>query len=346
MKSLCKKPTEAYVLFDRLDVNYFTGLDIEEGALIITKTGKYFLTDARYYHAVEKQAKDKGIVPILYAGLKSIFSLLKKIGVITVYIDLEKTSAKIYQNFLENGFKIESGEDGINQEKSVKTLTELENLKKACEITQSALEHAIKHLKVGVSELEIKEILVSEMKSLGALGESFETIVAFGENSAVPHHKTGNTRLQKDQVVLIDTGANYNGYMGDITRTYFFGEPSKKFIEIYSLVLNANLLAENLVETNIKAKSVDKAVREYFRRNGVEKYFTHSLGHGVGQRIHESPYLSKKSKDILRENSVFTIEPGLYFNDQFGVRIEDTVMIKDKKLVRLFKDDKSLTIIK
>ena len=183
------------------------------------------------------------------------------------------------------------------------------------------------------------------MVKLGAQGLAFDTIVAFGKNSAIPHHVTGDTPLTENTVVLIDTGAKYKGYCADITRTYFFGKPNGKFIDRYNAVLDANLLAEEKIYVGLSVKDADNIARQSLKQVGLDNFFTHSLGHGLGLDIHESPSLSPKGEGTILENSPFTIEPGVYFDGEYGIRIEDTVYISGEKLIRLFTDDKTLTCL-
>ena len=145
--------------------------------------------------------------------------------------------------------------------------------------------------------------------------------------------------------MLIDTGCTVNGYRSDITRTAFFGTPDEKFLRAYDAVLSANLKAEKEIYGGISGKDADKIARDLLTERGYGEYFTHSLGHGVGLEIHEFPYLSPRSEGVLKENSVFTVEPGVYFDGEFGIRIEDTCVMRDGKAVRLFSDGKTLRVI-
>jgi Xaa-Pro aminopeptidase len=133
--------------------------------------------------------------------------------------------------------------------------------------------------------------------------------------------------------------------MSDITRTVFFGEPDQEFIDRYRAVLYANVIAEQKIVAGVTAKEADAFARDYLKEEGLAEYFTHSLGHGVGYEIHEFPTLSKRCEEKLKENMVFTVEPGVYFDGQYGIRIEDTVVMKNGRVSRLFSDDKSLYIV-
>ena len=136
-----------------------------------------------------------------------------------------------------------------------------------------------------------------------------------------------------------------NGYCSDITRTYFYGKPNEKFLTCYNSVKDANLLALDKIKEGMEVSFADSIAREYLESKGLKEYFTHSLGHGVGLAIHEQPYLSKKGVGTFQENMAFTIEPGVYFDGEFGIRIEDTAILKNSKAQRLYSDSKELIVI-
>ena len=207
------------------------------------------------------------------------------------------------------------------------------------------MNEAFSHLYEGMTERELKKFVEDRMSALGGEGAAFDTIVAFGKNAAVPHHETGDAQLIANQAVLIDTGAKVNGYCSDITRTAFFGEPDDEFLKAYNAVLDANVKAEEEIYVGLSGKAADKIVRDVLTARGYGEYFTHSLGHGVGLEIHESPYLSPKSDEILDNGTVFTVEPGVYIDGRFGIRIEDTCIMENGRAKRLFTDDKKPRII-
>ncbi len=336
---------EAFLITDKLTREYLSGIALSEGVLLYSKTPSYF-ADARYFSAVKCKIEEKGFEPKLYLGLDSVKDELKLKGIKRLYIDFEKVTLSEYADYKKLGVKLVDGSKALINARAKKDLKELENIKKACDIAQKAMQNVLKFLCKGVSENEIKDRLEKDMISMGAEGTSFETIVAFGKNSAVPHHQTGEDRLEENSVVLIDMGCRVNGYCSDITRTFFYGQPTDKFVDCYNAVLSANQTAIDNIRDGINTDVADGFARNALKGKGLEKYFTHSLGHGVGLEIHEYPYLSPKKKDKLENNMVFTIEPGVYFDGEFGIRIEDTVVLKDRRVERLYSDSKELKIIK
>jgi len=346
MKKLACNKKSAYLITDRITRRYFSDIDVQEGFLFCLDGEAIYLSDARYFTLLKEKLIGLDIEPMLYDGQESLKKILKEKRIKNLHVDFSVTTVEEFNVYKSLGLRVKDGADEIRKAIAVKDEKELSYIKKACEIAQIAVSEALCFIKKGVTELEVKDFIVSKMISLGAEGESFDTIVAFGKNSAVPHHETSNTKLLDDQVVLIDTGAKVNGYSSDITRTAFFGEPSDKFIEHYDSVLNANLLAEEKIESGISTIDADKIARDYLKGKGLDKFFTHSLGHGIGQNIHEYPFLSPKRQAVLENQMVFSIEPGVYFEGEYGIRIEDTVCLRDGKVVRLFTDEKKLICIK
>ncbi len=323
---------------------YFSGLDVDEGLLLIAEKTVYFL-DARYYHAYSLRLKKRGIIPALYKDLSSVEVLLKEMQISALGVDFKTTTLDFYNKLKMLSAEIFDGGAAINGARQVKSEKEISLIRKACSITERAYKKALACLKEGVTELEIKKVIVDFYKSHGADGESFDTIVAFGKNSAVPHHKTGKTKLKQNSCVLIDTGCVYKGYCSDLTRTLFFGTPTEKFKTAYFAVLEAHETAKEKITAGTLTKDADGYARAVLKNYELDSRFTHSLGHGVGLEIHEEPFLSKKSNGVLRENTVFTIEPGVYFNKKFGIRIEDTVYISKGAVKSFYTLDKNLKIL-
>ena len=345
MKSIALKKGEAALITDRLTRKYLSGFDLAEGVLLLGENPAYF-TDARYFHAAKDKIAPAGAEPILYTGADVIKKYVEERGIKTLYVDYDRTTVSEYERYKTFGAEIKNCAEDLMKLRMIKSEEELSYVKKACEIIQEAYHNAMKIVKVGVTEREIADKIRSEIIRLGGEGESFETIVAFGAHAAIPHHETGDTELTENTAILVDTGALYNGYCSDLTRMAFFGTPDEEYKKAYDAVLTANLTAFDKITAGMSGVEADKTARDILENLGYGKYFTHSLGHGVGLEIHERPNVSPKSRDDLKENAVFTIEPGVYLNDKFGIRIEDTAIIKNGKAERLFTDSKELFVIK
>ena len=339
------KSSTALFITNRTDRRYFSGVDGGEGYLIVGKEKAYF-TDKRYFLALKEKLASSDIAVFPFYSDEDIKEYLNKKGIKTLYIDYSSATVEEYKRYKTFGVSLRNAKKKIDSLRSKKSAKEISYIKKACEIIETAFYRVLPLIKEGITENELKFFLEHECAALGAEGTSFDTIVAFGKNSAVPHHETGNAKLERNSPVLIDAGVFYRGYASDFTRTVYFGTPTKEFILAYDTVLKANETAEEKITAGMSTKEADGIARDIIEKAGYKDNFTHSLGHGVGLEIHEFPYLSQKSKAILKNGNVFTVEPGVYFDYKFGIRIEDTVVLKNGKVKRFFTDDKKLIIIK
>lgn len=344
MRNLSISKNSALLITDRQTRKYLTGVDIAEGFLVVSDD-LTTLTDARYFSAAKITLSVAGVKAQLYTGEESLKRFLQSKKIKTLCVDFNKTTVNEYKRYSALGCKIKDCSKMLERSLSIKTQSELEKIKRACEIAQKTYYAAIKEVKVGITELWLKERIEKLYFEYGADGVAFETIVAFGENGAVPHHQTGETVLTKDVPILIDMGCTVGGFCSDLTRTAFFGRPSEKFFKCYEAVKQANLIAMRNITDKTTARQADGFAREYLKEKGLEKFFTHSLGHGLGLRVHEYPTLSKRKNYSLKNDMVFTIEPGVYIDGEFGIRIEDTVALINGKVERFYTDDKELLII-
>lgn len=347
MNSNLKFPTgsdSGYLLSDRFERRYFSGIDVAEG--IVLKADKsYYFADSRYFYALREKLEGTPITAVRYTGLDCVAEILKENGIKRLGLDFEHTTLAEYKEYKKLNVKLFDCAETLKKMRSVKSDSETESIKNACSVTQKAVNALIPFIKEGVTENFLKSKLTELMRGFGADGTAFDTIVAFGANSAVPHHESGETALCRNSVVLIDAGATVDGYCSDMTRTFFYGEPDEKFLSAYRAVKEANEYAEANTADGTSFRQAFGYAVSVLDKYGIGKYFTHSLGHGLGLEIHEYPVISASRTGRLKENTVFTIEPGVYFDGEFGIRIEDTVMIKNGRTVRLFNDSKELVII-
>jgi len=215
----------------------------------------------------------------------------------------------------------------------IKSSNEIERIRKACEIASKCMELAGDMIEEGVMESEVKAEIIKEMMKLGAEKASFDIIVASGPRSSLPHGGPGDRMMKEGDVVVIDLGAVYDGYCSDMTRTIYIGsQPDEKLLEVHETVLKAKQSAESSATIGTKVSTLYEKAFEEIAAKGYGDYFIHSLGHGVGIEIHEPPRIYKNVNEILSEGMVITIEPGIYLPGRFGVRIEDTVLVKRDKI--------------
>ena len=210
---------------------------------------------------------------------------------------------------------------------------------------RSAFSHVKKHIKAGMSEIEVAAELEYYMRKAGASSTSFDTIVTSGTRGAMPHGTATSKLIQSGELITLDFGCVYGGYCSDITRTIAVGDVSSKQREIYNIVHFTQLKALGAVKMGIATKEIDALSRRILAQFGLDSFFGHGLGHGVGIDVHEQPTLNSKSATILKSGMVVTIEPGVYIPNEFGVRIEDTVVITSESIEILTKSPKELLII-
>lgn len=329
------------------NIYYLSGFKGSAGELFITRDTTYLITDFRYISQAKMQTNNVEIINIA-EGEKKIFGKIinshgiKKIGFEGNYITYNKFLK--LKNIFEN-CSIISVENIVENLRIIKNENELSSLKKAAEIADYAYEKVQPLIKAGMTELEVAAMLEYEMKSKVATGTSFETIVASGKRSAMPHGTASNKVICNGEFVVMDFGCIYNGYCSDITRTVAIGSVSDKMVDIYNKVLKVQEECLLKIKENEYAKNIDLFARDMFKKWGIDEFFGHSLGHGVGLDVHEMPNLSRISDIILEKNMIVTVEPGIYFENEFGVRIEDTVLV-DNGAVRLTKSSKELRTCK
>lgn len=337
---------ELYLITDEKQRLYYTGYQSTDGYLVLGRGFSFFVIDSRYYHAANKLLSKKGVKVILGSGYDALKTIIQQSGATTLGIDYTKTSLNDYRSFEGMGCSLKDISAEVSRAMMVKTPSDAKKIQKACRIAEKALKMTLPCIKEGVREREVAAVLEYNMKMLGASSTSFDTIVAFGKNSAIPHHVTGEAILKRNMPVLIDFGCVYQGYCSDMTRTFYYGTPDKEFISAYNAVYDAHMAAFNQITDGTDAAAADGFARDLLKERGLDKYFTHSLGHGIGVYIHEAPGLSPRGTVDLKNGMVFSIEPGVYFNDKFGIRIEDSVILDDGKVRSFMTATKKLVRLK
>lgn len=325
---------------------YITGFYAEDGFVIIDKEGTKMYTDSRYTEEAVKALKGTDVQVIEADRNATAESLLKNYQ--SVAVPFEYMSYPAVKKLQEMGLNLVDDVEQFRNCMMIKNQSEIDAIQKACTIAEDAFNLLLPEIKEGMTETEVAALLEYNMRKLGAYSTSFDTIVGFGANASVPHHVTDNTALKFGDEILIDFGCKVDGYCSDITRTFLFGDDKKhqKFKDCYAHVLTAHNLVQEKFHAGMQAKQADLLAREYLDSVGLGKYFTHSLGHGVGLNIHENPFVNKRSEVIMQNGMVFTDEPGVYFAGELGIRIEDSVMLKDGDVKSFMaKTNKDLVIL-
>ena len=311
-------------------IRYLTGFTGSAGLLIVMQNKAHFFTDSRYTIQAGKQVKGANVHTVPSEPISSLngFKWLHhknlKLGVDSEHLSVSK------QSILHKkvpGALLTRSESLLADLGWVKDSVELRNIKKACEIADKAFSRILQLVKPGVSERELAAELEYQMLMLGSEKPAFESIVASGYRSAMPHGLASAKKVKKGDFITFDFGATVNGYVSDMTRTVVVGKASSRQKKIYNIVLRAQKAGVKRIKAAIEAKKVDKACRDIISRAGYGKNFGHGTGHGIGYYVHVGPQLSPKSKDILAVNQVVTVEPGIYITGWGGVRIEDDVVV-------------------
>jgi len=329
--------------YNRRYVSNFTG---SAGAVLISGEKALFITDFRYVEQAQTQCAGFDIVQHKGAILQEVADQAKKNGVTKLAFEQDYTTFAEYKN-LENVFKGElvpvSGI--IEKLRLIKTSEEIKILKEAAKIADAAFTHILDFIKVGKTELEVSNELEFFMRKQGATSSSFDTIVASGKRSALPHGVATSKKIEAGDMITLDYGAYYNGYVSDMTRTIAVGNPDAKLKEIYDIVLQAQLKGMEGIKPGMSGIQADALTRDYIKEKGYGEYFGHSTGHGIGLEVHEGPALSFRNDSILETGMVVTVEPGIYLPGVGGVRIEDDTLITNDHNEALTHSTKELIIL-
>ncbi len=316
---------------------WITGLTTLDGFVFVTKNKTYLLVDYRDFGYCKKHI-NKNIDVLIYENIDSLKNLIKNLNIKVLLIEYEYLTLAQYDEFVKP-LKVKSIPVPTMILRATKTEEEIKILQKSADIAVNAIANVRKWIKPGVTELETKQHIHQFMASQGASTDSFDLIIAFGKNTANPHHQSGNTILKNNELVTCDIGCIYQGYCSDITRTFFVGEkPSKEVLNMYELVKQAQALGLKEARVGIKGKDLDTKVRNFIATNKRwGELFIHGLGHGLGIEIHEFPACRQTYLDKINEGSVITIEPGVYEENFGGVRIEDSIVVFKDKIINLTK---------
>lgn len=287
-------------------------------------------------------ADTENSMAILERAVSERAGSLSKIAIEKSHMTVERLDA-LTDSF--DSMQILALDNRINAMRVIKDEHELQILREAAALADYAIEVGAKTLKEGITEIEVMTQIELALKKRGVTHMSFDTTVLSGPNAASPHGKTGDRKIRKGDLVLFDLGVVHKGYCSDITRTLAFGEPNDEQIEVYNLVLQAELASLEAVKPGVTAAELDEAARNVITDAGYGEFFTHRLGHGLGISVHEFPSLHGSNNLIIESGMVFTLEPGVYVPGKVGVRIEDDVVVTETGVEVLTKYPKELQII-
>jgi Xaa-Pro aminopeptidase len=343
---LLKKGLDALLVTspeNRLYLSGFTAEDVSisesAGALLISSEEAILLTDGRYEVQAKREAPQWDVVIYRRGLVNTLKKIITDHDIYKLAYEPDFLSCRVFDTIKKvlPEIKFISFERRIENMRSIKSLAEIESIKKAVSVAEKILQKVWINIRPGMTEKEIAWDIIEGLWQY-ADGPSFSPIVASGPNAALPHAVPTDRPIQYGEPILIDMGAKYEGYCSDMTRTIFLGDPKSPFKEIYTIVRKAQIAAQNVLKAGFTGKKIDSVARDMIKDAGYGSKFIHSLGHGVGLAVHEEPILSQNSQRKLRPGMVVTIEPGIYLPNQGGVRLENMALVESDGATMLSKN--------
>ena len=333
---------DALLITRLLHTRYLTGFTGSNGQVLVRREGALFLTDGRYTEQSRREVPDLERVTYLNPLREELAGYLD--GVVRLGFEAEEMTVATRDRFDDALADVElvATTEVVETLRAVKDDEERDAIRRAQAITDAAFGRILEHFAVGVSEQQMSRQLESLLMDEGAEGLAFDSIVAFGENAAEPHHEPAHRLLEEGDVIKLDFGARFAGYHADMTRTVSFGAPAGEIKKIHGVVRESQQAGIDAVRAGVTGASVDAVSREVIERAGYGDRFVHSLGHGVGLEIHEAPSLGRKQDEPLPVGAVVTVEPGIYIPGLGGVRIEDMVEVTEDGCVVVGTSDRDL----
>lgn len=345
-KQLKNNGIDALLVTNIYNLRYLTNFTGSTGLALITEDQAYFVTDFRYTEQAAEEAAGFEIVKNEGLIYKEVARLVEQDKIGKLGFEETDISYAIYKQ-LEELIKTElvaiSGL--VEKIREVKSAEEIEIIRKAVEITEKAYDYILGFVKVGVTEIEVANKLDFYMRNHGATGVSFDTIVASGFRSAMPHGVASEKKIEEGDMVTIDFGCIYNGYVSDMTRTFAVGDPGEELKRVYEIVRQANEKVAAAAKAGVTGAELDAIARDHITEKGYGENFGHTTGHGIGLEVHEGPAISYRNTEPLVENNIITNEPGIYLPGLGGVRIEDDLIIKEDGNENLMTSSKELIIL-
>ena len=320
---------DAFFTLAAPSMRYLTGFTGEEGYLLALHDGMHLVVDGRFTTQAQEECPWVDVIEYTGHFSRSIANLL--VAGHAHWLGFEKERVSFVQaEQMRAAFPsvtMVPTESVVEGMRIVKDTRELDKMRAAGHIADKAFNAMIHQLKVGMTENDVAALLEYEMRKAGAQGTSFSTIVGSGARGALPHGIASGKVIRRGEVIVIDFGVNYEGYMSDCTRTVALGKQPTGVLDVYAKLRAAQQLGLDCIKAGVSSRSVDTAVRGKLGESGLAQYFTHGLGHGVGLEIHEAPRLSQGTDTVLEPGQVVTCEPGVYLPGRYGMRIEDSVIV-------------------
>ncbi len=314
----------AFLVSNLTNIRYLTGMQLSSGILLVLPKRFVLCVDSRYRETADQLASKS-------LSVRDIGDLPKMMEAVTECgFEAESVNVLRFGHWKKKfkNTKFIQKSDTVEHFRRSKSEEELKYIKKAKRITKELLRRIPSVLRSSITEEKLARQILIWALELGAEGMAFDSIVAFGTHTSIPHHRPTSKALKKGDIVQIDIGAKYKGYCSDASEVFFTARPSLEEQQVYVALVEAQKTAFELLRAGVTNRELDSAVRKVLKREGIEQYFSHSLGHGVGLDIHEGATLSGKAPEMaLLKHEVVTLEPGVYFPGKFGMRVEDTFIV-------------------
>ncbi len=337
---------DAILITDLVNVRYLSGFTGSSGSLIITKKKSVLLTDFRYQEQAAEEVRGFDVIIEHGERTKEIEAVCHAKGIKKLGFEEQNVTYSFYRNLSKRKVSLKPLANTVESLRIIKASQELSHINSAVKRAESAFRKLMPHIRAGASEQKLALTLEYLLKKEGCKRLPFAVIVASGPMSALPHAQPTERKLKKGDLVVFDWGGESEGYYSDMTRTVLVkGNNISKQKELYYTVFEAQSRAIKAVKSGILSAVVDAAARDYINKKGYEDFFGHGTGHGVGLAVHEKPVVSWRNKETIRENMVFTVEPGIYLPGFGGVRIEDMVTVGKSRCEVMTSLPKKLKII-
>lgn len=330
---LAQLELDGLILSHQANISYLCRIRSSDSYLVVSKNKNIYITDSRYTQAAKKSLKGCAVKTSNGSVFKTIAAACLELGLKRAGFEERHLPVAEHNKIRESlDYMIELiPAHGIVEEiRQIKAPEEIKKLRQAARIAIDAFNYVDAFIQPGMKEIEVAAEIERFIRYQGAYAASFEIIVASGPNSSYPHHLTGERQLKANEPVMIDMGVDYEGFKSDLTRTLFLGKINSSFSRIYDIVRTAQARAIAKIKPQIKICRIDAAGRNYIVKKGLGKFFSHSLGHGIGLEVHEAPQISAREEGVLKPGMVFTVEPAVYLPGRFGIRIEDTCLVTSK----------------
>lgn len=342
---------DAALIYSQVNRKYFTGFVSSLGYLLITKHDTYLFVDFRYAEAARAVAKNCKVIQF-GKFTESLKEVIRSENLHVIMLEGSSFTLNMLSS-LDETFKLcgvstiktDELDKIISRMRAIKSDEEIKMMQRAADLTEEALKETLKRIEVGVSERDLALFMEMYMRKNGAKGVAFDLIIISGKKTSMPHGVPDDKKIERGDLITLDIGADIDGYKSDMTRTVAFGEISDYQAKVYNVVRNAQQAALNKIRDGVACGEVDKAARDIINAAGFEGCFGHATGHGVGLDIHETPSLSPDSSYRLASGMVVTSEPGIYLDNEFGVRIEDMVLVTENGCKNFNSFTKDLLIL-